>query len=35
MTDRIAPTDTEGHAAAPSAPGAQIPAPGTGASPPR
>ncbi len=33
MTDRIAPTDTEGHAAAPSAPGAQIPAPGTGASP--
>lgn len=33
MTDRIAPTDTEGNAAAPSAPGAQIPAPGTGASP--
>ncbi|MGW2264882.1 amidase [Streptomyces koyangensis] len=33
MTDRIAPTDTEGHAAAPSAPGARIPPPGTGARP--
>ena len=34
MTDRIAPTDTEGHAA-PSVPGDRVPAPGTEARPAR